>query len=340
MTPPPPFQKFIWFGSRTLLLDDLVHLTTILVTGGGGRSAHWRRGEGKGEAPEHLWSWPQGKSEWKSKPAIDDMPLQMESMMNRKGELPDDLACFLQQQKQRQVFNHFKPVRIDKKGMLHCTDSHDCAMCILKWPPKCIVSWKNAGETGDDDEVVPLLRGRGARGRAREAGAEEEENRARGESRCPSRDKLEEGQKNRLLIPSPVVWALGFLLTVVYFSVSWHVLFHKELFLLDRFFPGHILLRSPNNTDSTKAVKERAERIISGSRDQPGHILRLIVQLDDFSRSLFVICFQCSRSMPYHVSSKTMSFPFAENQLLPLSSRMPLRLHELGEFYEQVSNAL
>ena len=52
--------------------------------------------------------------------------------MNRKGELPDDLACFLQQQKQRQVFNHFKPVRIDKKGMLHCTDSHDCAMCILK----------------------------------------------------------------------------------------------------------------------------------------------------------------------------------------------------------------
>ena len=60
------------------------------------------------------------------------MPLQMESMMNRKGELPDDLACFLQQQKQRQVFNHFKPVRIDKKGMLHCTDIHDCAMCILK----------------------------------------------------------------------------------------------------------------------------------------------------------------------------------------------------------------
>ena len=52
------------------------------------------------------------------------MPLQMESMMNRKGEV--------QQQKQRQVFNHFKPVRIDKKGMLHCTDSHDCAMCILK----------------------------------------------------------------------------------------------------------------------------------------------------------------------------------------------------------------
>ena len=41
------------------------------------------------------------------------MPLQMESMMNRKGELPDDLACFLQQQKQRQVFNHLKPVRID-----------------------------------------------------------------------------------------------------------------------------------------------------------------------------------------------------------------------------------
>ena len=29
---------------------------------------------------------------------------QMESMMTRKGELPDDLACFLQQQKQRQVF--------------------------------------------------------------------------------------------------------------------------------------------------------------------------------------------------------------------------------------------
>ena len=43
------------------------------------------------------------------------MPLQMESMMNRKGELPDDLACFLQQQKQRQVFNHFKLVRIDKE---------------------------------------------------------------------------------------------------------------------------------------------------------------------------------------------------------------------------------
>ena len=170
-------------------------------------------------------------------------------------------------------------------GMLHCTDSHDCAMCILKWPPKCIVSWKNAGETGDDDEVVPLLRGRGARGRAREAGAEEEENRARGESRCPSRDKLEEGQKNRLLMPSPVVWAFGFLLTVVYFSVSWHVLFHKELFLLDRFFLGHILLRSPNSTDSTKAVKERAERIISGSRNQPGHIVRLIVQLS------FSFCF-------------------------------------------------
>ena len=114
MTPHPLFRKFIRFGSGTLLLDDLVHMTTILVTGGGGRSAHWWRGEGKGEAPEHLWSWPQGKSEWKSKPTIDDMPLQMESMMNRKGELPDDLACFLQQQKQRQVFNHFKPVRIDK----------------------------------------------------------------------------------------------------------------------------------------------------------------------------------------------------------------------------------
>ena len=150
---------------------------------------------------------------------------------------------------------------------------------------------------------------------------------------------MEEGQKNRLLMPSPVVWALGFLLTVVYFSVSWHVLFHKELFLLDRFFLGHILLRSPNSTDSTKAVKERAERMISGSRNQPGLIQRF-VQLDDFSHSLFVLCFQCSRSMPYHVSSKTMSFPFAENQLLPLSSRMSLRIHEMREFYEHVSNAL
>ena len=56
---------------------------------------------------------------------------------------------------------------------------------------------------------------------------------------------MEEGQKNRLLIPSPVVWALGFLLTVVYFSVSWHVLFHKELFLLDRFFPGHLTTLIP-----------------------------------------------------------------------------------------------
>jgi len=36
-------------------------------------------------------------------PSISEVDLKMESMMNRKGELPDDLACFLQQQKQRQA---------------------------------------------------------------------------------------------------------------------------------------------------------------------------------------------------------------------------------------------
>jgi len=44
-----------------------------------------------------------GVQERERHPSISDVDLKMESMMTRKGELPDDLACFLQQQKQRQA---------------------------------------------------------------------------------------------------------------------------------------------------------------------------------------------------------------------------------------------
>jgi len=44
-----------------------------------------------------------GAQERERHPSISDVDLKMESMMTRKGELPDDLACFLQQQKQRQA---------------------------------------------------------------------------------------------------------------------------------------------------------------------------------------------------------------------------------------------